>query len=124
MALGLIVSAFFCPIIIYAYHALDGEQLLVCQSLQLPTLTVVFSIMVPQILSKSFPMMISLFLVILKDSSVVSLIGLNDVMNASHIAASATFSPMRYYGLAAIIYLLLTAITMILQKSNNNLFCA
>ncbi|MDH5188761.1 MAG: arginine ABC transporter permease ArtQ, partial [Rhodospirillaceae bacterium] len=60
----------------------------------------------------------NLFLVLLKDTSLVSIIGLEELMRQTKVAVSFTKEPFTFYLVAAIIYLLLTIITMrVLHKA-------
>ena len=53
----------------------------------------------------------NLFQVLLKDTALVSVVGLNDIMRQSQVAISATKEPFTFFLVAACIYLLLTAAT-------------
>jgi len=55
------------------------------------------------------------YLVLMKDSALVSLIGLNDIMRVSGIAAQATKNTVLFYFVAALIYLALTVLSMRVQ---------
>ena len=49
-----------------------------------------------------------MFIGLFKDSALVSIIGVNELMRQSQIAASLTFRPFEFYTVAAVIYIILT----------------
>jgi ABC-type arginine transport system permease subunit len=120
MALSLIVSAFSSQILLYAYNSISKNQLQAAKSLGLNKFSLLHKIILPQVIKQSLPMMINLFLVILKDSSIVSLIGLNDMMNVAHIAASESLNAFDYYGFTGLVYLALSFVVLLIQKSIKN----
>jgi ABC-type arginine transport system permease subunit len=79
-------------------------------------MTTMLKIIMPQLIKYALPATMNLWLVILKDSSIVSLIGLNDMMHAAHVAAAESFSPFTYYAFAGLIYLLLSWLSLYIKK--------
>lgn len=114
IALSLIFSAYAAQIFIAAFHAIPKDELLAGKALGLSSFSVIFSIVLPQLFRHALPGLINLWLVLLKDSSIVSLIGLHDIMNSAHLAASETFQPFNYYVFAGAIYLVLTYVSTFL----------
>ncbi|WP_417228230.1 ABC transporter permease [Amphritea sp.] len=70
-----------------------------------------FRIILPQVWRLAIPGLGNLFQVLLKDTALVSVVGLNDIMRQSQVAISATKEPFTFFMVAACIYLLLTAAT-------------
>jgi polar amino acid transport system permease protein len=54
------------------------------------------------------------WLVLLKDTSLVSVIALDDLLRMSFIAAQSTRQPFEFYATACVIYLAMTAISTLL----------
>ena len=54
----------------------------------------------------------NLYLILLKDTALVSLITLDEIMRKAQVAANATKEPFTFYFSAALIYLGLTVIIM------------
>jgi arginine transport system permease protein len=108
IALSLIFSAYATQVFIAAFSAIPKEELLAGKALGMSSTTIIFSIVLPQLFRHALPGLLNLWLVLLKDSSIVSLIGLHDIMNTAHLAASETFQPFNYYVFAGVIYLILT----------------
>ncbi|SEQ25342.1 polar amino acid transport system permease protein [Amphritea atlantica] len=70
-----------------------------------------FRIILPQVWRLAIPGLGNLFQVLLKDTALVSVVGLNDIMRQSQVAISSTKEPFTFFMVAAFIYLLLTAAT-------------
>ena len=73
-------------------------------------------ILLPQAWRHALPGLGNLWLVLLKDSALVSLVGLGDLMNKAQIAASTTHQPFKFYLLAAGCFLILTTLSQWLLK--------
>ena len=54
----------------------------------------------------------NLFMILMKDTALVSVIGLEEIMRRSQIAVTATKEPFTFFLVAAFIYLGLTVIAM------------
>ena len=80
-------------------------------------------ITLPQVWRIALPGLGNLFLVLLKDTALVSVVGLEDIMRHAKTAATSTQSPFTFYMAAAFIYLALTVIVtgviMWLEWRNN-----
>lgn len=70
-------------------------------------------IVLPQVWRFALPGLGNIFLVLLKDTSLVSVIGLEEIMRKTAIAVSFTKQPFTFYLAAAVIYLLMTIVSMI-----------
>lgn len=69
-------------------------------------------IVLPQVWRVALPGLGNLFLVLLKDTSLVSVIGLQELMRKATIAVGFTKEPFTFYLAAAFLYLALTLVTM------------
>ena len=65
-------------------------------------------IIFPQAVKIIIPPTANMFIGMLKDSALVSIIGVNELMRQSQIATSLTFRPFEFYTVTAIIYIVLT----------------
>ena len=72
-----------------------------------PTQTFV-KIIFPQAFKIIIPPTANMFVGMLKDSALVSIIGVNELMRQSQIATSLTFRPFEFYTVTALIYVALT----------------
>lgn len=71
-----------------------------------------FRIIMPQMWAVAMPGLGNLFLVLLKDTALVSIIGLKDVLYYASRAAQSTQKPFTFYLVAAFTYLALTIVIM------------
>ena len=60
----------------------------------------------------SFPKLLGATVITLKDTSLISVTGLVEIMRQSYIAAGSTRDPLFFYSFAAVLYLLLTYLSM------------
>lgn len=116
IALSIIFAAYASQIFIAAYHTLPKGELLAADALALPHWQIVWKIILPHVWRHALPGLFNLWLVLLKDSSIVSLIGLKEIMNEAHVAASESFQPFTYYLFAGLIYLVLTTLSSLISK--------
>ncbi|MBW5802698.1 ABC transporter permease subunit [Coxiella endosymbiont of Ornithodoros amblus] len=73
-------------------------------------------IVFPQVWHHALPGLGNLWLVLLKDSALVALIGLGDLMNKAQLAASTTREPFKFYIMVAFLFLLLTSVSQLILK--------
>ncbi|WP_286238706.1 ABC transporter permease [Neptuniibacter halophilus] len=69
-------------------------------------------IILPQVWRLALPGLGNLFLVLLKDTALVSVIGLDELMRQTAVAVGNTKEPFTFYFAAAMVYLLMTSISM------------
>ncbi|MCJ8168358.1 ABC transporter permease [Atopomonas sediminilitoris] len=70
-------------------------------------------IILPQVWRIALPGLGNLYLILLKDTALVSLITLDEIMRKAQIASNATKEPFTFYMSAAFIYLSLTVLVMV-----------
>jgi His/Glu/Gln/Arg/opine family amino acid ABC transporter permease subunit len=109
--LSLIFGAYASQVFRGAFLAIDQGQLDAGKVLGLSGWQIVWRIQIPQAWRHAIPGLGNLWLVLLKDTAIVMLIGLPDLMSQAKIAASTTHRPFTFYLLAAGIYLLITSIS-------------
>ena len=71
-----------------------------------------YKIILPQMLRLSIPNLSNVWQITLKDTSLISVTGLVEIMRQSYIAAGSTRDPLLFYTVAAILYLILTFLSM------------
>ncbi len=75
-------------------------------------------VMLPQVWRFALPGLGNLWLVLLKDTSLISVVNLNELMYNSRAAAGKTHEPFTFFLIAALIYLAFTIVSMaVLQYS-------
>jgi len=116
IALSLIFGAYASQVFRGAFLAIDSGQIEAGKAMGLSHPQIIWRITLPQAWRHALPGLGNLWLVLIKDTSIVSLIGLSEMMNQAQIAASTTHQPFTYYLIAACIYLILTTLS---QKAIN-----
>lgn len=111
IALGLIFGAYASQVFRGAFLAIDQGQLEAGKAMGFSRLLIFSRIQLPQAWRHAIPGLGNLWLVLLKDTAIVTLIGLTDIMNQAKIAASTTHQPFTFFLIAAAIYLLITSIS-------------
>ena len=71
-----------------------------------------YKIILPQMLRLAIPNLSNVWQITLKDTSLISVTGLVEIMRQSYIAAGSTRDPLFFYSFAAVLYLLLTFVSM------------
>jgi len=110
-ALSLIFGAYASQVFRGAFLAIDEGQIDAGYAIGFSRVQVFMRIQIPQAWRHAIPGLGNLWLVLLKDTAIVMLIGLADLMSEAKIAASTTHQPFTYYLIAAGIYLLITSIS-------------
>lgn len=70
-------------------------------------------VILPQMWRYALPGLGNLWLVLLKDTALVSVVGLDDLMRKASMAAGSTHDPLTFYGTAAALYLLFTSVSLL-----------
>jgi His/Glu/Gln/Arg/opine family amino acid ABC transporter permease subunit len=109
IALGLIFGAYATETLRGAYLAIPRGQIEAAKAYGFSATSRLYHILLPQLSRYALPGLGNLWLVLLKDTALVSLLGLNDLMNRAHLAALYTHQPFTFYVVAAFIYLIFTA---------------
>ena len=80
------------------------------------TLDVVRRIMVPQMVLHALPGFTNNWLVMVKATALVSIIGLDDMVHRASLASAATNLPFTFYAAIAAIYLAITTVSLLALK--------
>ncbi|TYB20595.1 arginine ABC transporter permease ArtQ [Aggregatibacter actinomycetemcomitans] len=70
-------------------------------------------IVMPQVWRHVLPGLSNQWLVLLKDTALISLIGVDDLMRQAQLINTNTHQPFTWYGIAALIYLLVTLVSQV-----------
>lgn len=116
LTLGIIFSAYATRILRGALLAIQKGQIEAGKAVGLSGLVIFKRIILPQACRHALPGLWSLWLVLLKDSALVALIGLGDLMNKAQLAASTTRKPFKFYITAALLFLILTSVSQLILK--------
>lgn len=115
LALGLIFGAFAAEVFRGAFIAVPKGQIEAGVAVGMTPWQVFRRIRFPQMLRFAIPGLGNLWMVLLKDTSLVSVIALDELMRETNVAAEATQRPFVFYLAATVIYLLLTIVSDIFR---------
>ena len=111
-AIGIISGAYSTEVFRGAIQSIDKGQFEAANVLGLNKFGKFFKIILPQTLRLAIPNLSNVWQITLKDTSLISVTGLVEIMRQSYIAAGSTRDPLFFYSFAALLYLLLTFISM------------
>ena len=111
IGLGFSYAAYIAEIFRSGIQAIPVGQREAGRTLGLARWQVMAYVVLPQAVRIIIPPMGNTVISMLKDSSLVAIIAVSDLMRQTMVAASETFRPFELYAAAAIIYYILTFIT-------------
>ena len=111
-AIGIISGAYSTEVFRGAIQSIDKGQFEAANVLGLNKFGKFFKIILPQTLRLAIPNLSNVWQITLKDTSLISVTGLVEIMRQSYIAAGSTRDPLFFYSSAAVLYLLLTFVSM------------
>ena len=111
-AIGIISGAYSTEVFRGAVQSIDKGQFEAAKVLGLSKFAQFFKIILPQVLRLAIPNLSNVWQITLKDTSLISVTGLVEIMRQSYIAAGSTRDPLFFYSFAAVLYLLLTFLSM------------
>ena len=113
IALGLCFGAYATEVFRGAILAIPRGHREAGQALGLSKVRIFWRIILPQMWRIALPGLGNLFMILMKDTALVSVIGLEEIMRRSQIAVSLSKEPFHFFLIAAFIYLSLTVLAMI-----------
>lgn len=121
-ALGANSAAYVAEIVRSGIQSVEKGQREAGLAIGLRQSQVMRMIVLPQAFRKIIPALGNELVAMLKDSSLVSVISMEDLMRRVSITVTRTFRPIEFYGLAAITYLILTsAISFLVSRVERRL---
>ena len=111
-SIGIISGAYSTEVFRGAIQSIDKGQIEASNVLGFNKATRFFKIILPQMLRLSIPNLSNVWQITLKDTSLISVTGLVEIMRQSYIAAGSTRDPLLFYTVAAVLYLMLTFLSM------------
>lgn len=111
VALGAVSFAYLLEILRAALQSIPAGQREAGLVLGLSARRIFFHVIVAQLFRHALPGIGNQWLIVLKESALVSIIGLEELMRKSVIAAGATHHPLTFYLTAALLYVAVSAIS-------------
>lgn len=113
IALSLIFGAYATEVFRGAIQAVAKGQIEAAVAFGMPPFMVFWRIVLPQMWRIALPGLGNLFLVLMKNTALLSVIGVQDLMRNAGSAAGYTRNPFLFYLAATFLYLVLTSISTV-----------
>ncbi|UFQ96358.1 ABC transporter permease [Pseudomonas wenzhouensis] len=114
--LGFIYGAYLSETFRGAFMAIPKGQAEAGQAYGMSPLRVFLRILVPQMIRLAIPGITNNWLVLVKATALISLVGLQDMMARAKSAGDATREPFTYILLAAAVYLAITSVSLLVLR--------
>lgn len=111
-ALTIVFGAYATEVFRGAISAVPPGQIEAANALGLSRVHTWRLVIIPQMWRYALPGIGNLWLTLLKDTALISVVGLEDLMRKTGIAAGATHDPLTFYSIAAGLYLSFTSVSL------------
>jgi His/Glu/Gln/Arg/opine family amino acid ABC transporter permease subunit len=110
-ALAFVFGAYATEIFRGAISAIPKGQVEAARALSLPKFIIFFRIVFPQAWRLALPAFGNQSIIVIKQTSLISVVGLEELMRSAAMAAGASREPFKWYFTAACIYLVITSLS-------------
>lgn len=111
IAIGLLSGAYSTEAIRGALVAIPPGQIEAAKAFGMPPMLVFRRVTLPQLLRIALPSLGNVWQLTLKDTSLISVMGLTDLMRQAFVAGNSTREPFTFFLAAALLYLVVSAVT-------------
>ncbi len=111
VALSLVFAAYSSEVLLAALRGVERGQIEAARSFGMSPALVFRRVVAPQMIRIALPGLGNNWLSLLKDTSLVSVIALSDLLRMTSVAVERTRRPFEFYAAACAIYLLMTAVS-------------
>ena len=112
ISIGIISGAYSTEVFRGAIQSINRGQFEASEVLGIKKNIYYYKVIIPQMLRLALPNISNVWQITLKDTSLISVTGLIEIMRQSYIAAGYTRDPLFFYSFAALLYLFLTFLSM------------
>ena len=113
IALGVVFSAYCSEVLLSAFKAIPRGQYEAGYALGLHHGRTMRLIVLPQLVRIALPGLGNLWMALLKDTALVSVIGLPDILRQTGVAARVTKEAFQFYAIACLLFLVLAFLSSI-----------
>lgn len=106
ICLALNCGAYMAEIIRAGIQSVDKGQMEAARSLGLPYWKAMQKVVLPQAIRTMIPSIINQFIITLKDTSILSIIGFPELVNRAKNVVAITFNTFAVWGIVAVMYLI------------------
>jgi polar amino acid transport system permease protein len=122
LGLGIYSGAYVSEIVRGSIQSIDRGQMEAARSLGMPYRMAMRKIILPQAFVRMIPPLGNEFIALIKNSALVSLLTIDDVMHEGEKIISVSYRSLEVYLAIALIYLLLTSVTtLVLRRTERTL---
>ena len=108
IAIALISATYSSEVLRAAYQSIHKGQLEAARSLGMNKSSIFIKVLAPQVIRHALPGIGNVWQITLKDTSLISVTGLVEIMRQSRISSNVEHSPLTFLVTAAVLYLILT----------------
>lgn len=116
IALALNCGAYMSEIIRGGIQSVDKGQMEAARSLGLPYWRAMHRVVLPQAIKTMIPSIINQFIITLKDTSILSIIGFPELVNTAKNVVANTFALYQTWAIVAVMYLVIITLLSLLAK--------
>ena len=109
IAIGIISATYSSEVLRASYLSIPKGQVEAAKAMGLSKFKIFYKVLAPQILRHAIPGLGNVWQVTLKDTSLISVTGLVEIMRQTRISSNVEHSPLTFLITAAILYLFLTS---------------
>ncbi len=117
IALGVVFSAYCSEVLLSAFKAIPRGQYEAGHALGLHRGRTMQRIILPQLVRIALPGLGNLWMALLKDTALVSVIGLPDILRQTGVAARVTKQAFEFYAIACLLFLILAFLSSLIFSS-------
>lgn len=116
ITLSLNAGAYLSEIFRSGISAVPKGQIEAARSLGLGSVRTMFKVVLPQAIKVAIPSMVNQFIITVKDTSILSVIGLAEIVNRAKVYVGKSYQFFATYILVAAYYLIVISILMLVSK--------
>lgn len=120
IALAFVFSSYASEVFLSAFRGIPNGQYEGAYALGLPRLKTMRLVIAPQLVRLALPGLSNLWLILLKDTALVSVIGLPDILRQTKIAVGVTKEAFFFFLIACLIYLVLAMLSSLVISAISN----
>ncbi|MBO6716407.1 MAG: ABC transporter permease [Rhizobiaceae bacterium] len=113
VALGVVFSSYASEVFLSAFRAIPQGQYEGGYAIGLTRWQTMRLVVLPQLIRIALPGLSNLWLILLKDTALVSVIGLSDIIRQTGIAARVTKEAFLFFGIACLLYVILAILSSV-----------
>ena len=110
-ALAMVFSAYLGEVFRGAFRDVPAGQFEACNSLGLGQMTALRRVILPQVFRLALPGMSNIWLIVLKDTAYVSLVGLTDIVRVAYVASGTTNMPFLFFVASGSVFVALAIVS-------------